>query len=406
MKPSLLQYKINIEYALLQGFYWALYSILLSFSSVYLLHKGYTNSQIGIILAVGFLASVLLQQYIAAWADRTRRLTLPVITAICVLCLTLCCIGLLFCQSSSVYHTLIFITACILEMLIQPLVNSLNFYLQQIPVKMNFGVARSIGSLFYSGTCLLLGIMIERKNPDILPAYGIFVCICVILLLLMMNYDSCKNTQYSPKDTSPVEESVGIREFFIQYRMFFVFLIGGLGLYFGHTLINNYFYQIIINIHGSSQDLGNIQAFSALLELPAMIFFSMLHSKFGCRKLLQASAFFFVIKIILTLFATNIPMLYVSMLFQSLSFAIFIPASVHLVNEVMFPKDAVKGQAFVTGMITIANLLSSLLGGMLLDHSNVFFMLLVGTITTVLGAGIAIVSLRQSNTIRKKQQID
>lgn len=404
MKPNMLQYKINIEYALLQGFYWALYSILLSFSSVYLLHKGYTNSQIGVILAVGFLASVLLQQYIAAWADRTRRLTLPVITVVCVLCLTLCCIGLLFCQSSSVYLTLIFITACILEMLIQPLVNSLNFYLQRIPIKMNFGVARSIGSLFYSGTCLLLGIMIERKNPDILPTYGIFVCICVILLLFMMNYDSCKNTQYSPKDASPVDESVGIREFFIQYRMFFVFLIGGLGLYFGHTLINNYFYQIIINIHGSSQDLGNIQAFSALLELPAMIFFSMLHSKFGCRKLLQASAFFFVIKITLTLFATNIPMLYASTLFQSLSFAIFIPASVHLVNEVMLPKDAVKGQAFVTGMITIANLLSSLLGGMLLDHSNVFFMLLVGTITTVLGAGIAIVSLRQSNTIRKNSK--
>ena len=62
----------------------------------------------------------------------------------------------------------------------------------------------------------------------------------------------------------------------------------------------------------------------------------------------------------------------------------------------MLPNDAVKGQAFVTGMITIANLLSSLLGGILLDESGVFTMLTIGTIVTVIGAGITIYSLQQS----------
>ena len=89
-------------------------------------------------------------------------------------------------------------------------------------------------------------------------------------------------------------------------------------------------------------------------------------------------------------------MLYLSMLFQALSFAVFIPASVHFVNEVMLPCDAVKGQAFVTGMITIANLLSSLLGGILLDHCSIFIMLLLGTVTTIAGALILFVALHKS----------
>ena len=147
MERNLLQFKINAEYALIQGLYWVLYCIILGFSSVYLLDKGYTNSQIGVILAVGFLASVILQQYVAALADKALRLTLPAITGLCVLLLGICCLGIILSGHKSIFLTVVFILACIIEMLIQPLVNSLNFYLEKIPVKMNFGVARSMGSL-------------------------------------------------------------------------------------------------------------------------------------------------------------------------------------------------------------------------------------------------------------------
>ena len=179
--------------------------------------------------------------------------------------------------------------------------------------------------------------------------------------------------------------------------MFFLFLIGGLGLFFGHTLINNYMYQIAVSVGGDSQDLGGIQALSALLELPAMIFFEQLRKRFGCIRLLKFSAVFFLIKIGITLFAGSIPLLYGSMLCQALAFAVFIPGSVHFVNETMLPEDAVKGQAFVTGMITLANLLSSLCGGVLLDHYNVFIMLAVGTVVTLFGSITAIYALSRAH---------
>ncbi|MFR1516072.1 MAG: hypothetical protein ACLSTT_01955 [Evtepia gabavorous] len=48
MKPRFL----TSHYAWIQGCYWMAYCILLSFSSVYLLDQGFSNTQIGLLLGL------------------------------------------------------------------------------------------------------------------------------------------------------------------------------------------------------------------------------------------------------------------------------------------------------------------------------------------------------------------
>ena len=397
MNTLRLQRNLNVKYSLVQGLYWMLYCILIGYASVFLLDKGYTNSQIGVILAIGFLGSIILQQFIAMLADKSTKISLTTIIILCLLCLGTCCAGLILIKSKSSALSILFVLAAIILMLIQPFVNSLNFYLENLNVKMNFGVARSMGSLFFAVTSLILGNAIENKSPNILPVCGLTVSACIIFVLLLIAYDYKINSHNIENKTESTEyENGNIREFFHHYRMFFLFLFGSLGLFFGHTLINNYLFQITVNAGGSSKDLGGIQSMAAMLELPAMIFFEPLRKRFGCVKLLKFSAVFFFIKAGITMFAGSVPMLYVSMLCQMPAFAIYTPGSVHFVNETMLPKDAVKGQAFVTGMITLANLLSSLLGGMLLDNFSVFLMLGVGSVASLLGAVIAVYALSRT----------
>ena len=45
------------RYTLMQSSYWASYCILLTFSSVYLLSKGFPNAQIGVILSLARCSS-------------------------------------------------------------------------------------------------------------------------------------------------------------------------------------------------------------------------------------------------------------------------------------------------------------------------------------------------------------
>ena len=60
---------LNIEYAAVNGGYWMVYGVVCSFSSVFLLGKGYSNADIGIILAVGSVAAVFMQPLLADMAD-------------------------------------------------------------------------------------------------------------------------------------------------------------------------------------------------------------------------------------------------------------------------------------------------------------------------------------------------
>lgn len=394
MNAIKLQRRFRIEYAIIQGLYWALYCVLFGFASVFLLNQGYTNSEIGVILALGFLGSAILQQFVAVFADRTGRISLTTIIIFCIIMLLVSFTGILFIKNRSVFFSFLFIFAAVLLMLVQPLMNSLNFYLEKASVKMNFGVARSMGSLSYAILSFLLGILVERISPKILPVCAVILTVSMMFVMLLIAHDyRLHGTLQEEKEIKSGEKKLDVLPFFLQYRRFFLFLIGVLGLFFGHTLINSYLYQIAVNVGGSSKDLGGIQAMSALLELPAMIFFEQLKKRFGCVKLLKFSAVFFLIKISITLFAGSVPLLYVSTVCQAFAFAIFIPASVHFVNETMRQNDAVKGQAFLTGVITVSNLLASLCGGILIDRYSVFLMLFSGTLVTLGGTVVMILAL-------------
>ena len=67
---------LNFEYACIHGTYWMLYGVVCSFSSVFLLARGYSNSEIGVILAVANVAAVVLQPAAADLADRSRKISL------------------------------------------------------------------------------------------------------------------------------------------------------------------------------------------------------------------------------------------------------------------------------------------------------------------------------------------
>ena len=71
---------LNIKYGCIHGTYCMYYGVVGSFASAFLLAKGCTNAEIGIILAVGNILAVFLQPLIADFADRSKRLSLMGIT--------------------------------------------------------------------------------------------------------------------------------------------------------------------------------------------------------------------------------------------------------------------------------------------------------------------------------------
>ena len=65
----------TINYTLIQGSYWACYCAIVTFSSVYLLAQGFSNSQIGLVISVSGILSAILQPVISGMADRLKKLS-------------------------------------------------------------------------------------------------------------------------------------------------------------------------------------------------------------------------------------------------------------------------------------------------------------------------------------------
>lgn len=381
---------LNLSYGAIQGTYWMYYGAIMSFASVFLLGKKYTNSEIGVILAAASIIAVILQPLLADAADKARKISLTYITGIIT-------IGLFAATASFyIFTTKTLILAAIFILLgawltsLQPLINSMAFYLSKSGHVINFGVTRSVGSVAYAVLCAILGSLVTAFGIKAIPATGITILVLMLLSLavtdkLYKRAMSAKPAAGASKKTDQDTEAVSLIGFLTRNKYFVLFSIGIVFVFFQNSVFNSYLAQIIMNVGGTSGQMGRLFSWMALLELPGLFFFSQLRRRFSCQFMLKVSSVAFVFKVFLSYIAPSVAFIYAAFLFQLISFPIFLSASVHLVDEVMEKGEAVKGQSFVTGMITLSGVFASLFGGVILDLHGASPLLLISTVLCMIG---------------------
>ena len=398
------EFRLNSLYTLAQGMYWMIVCCAISMGSAYLSNRGYSTFAIGLLFALAYLFAAIVQQVVSVATDNSTNFN---VLDVLIILGGLSILDLLVAFSAVHKGFLIsvtFLIGAMLATIIQPFLNALNFYIQRQGYRMNYGVARASGSFFFFLMSLIVGFFMKTVSVKAAPLFGFLVSILFTGIISWI-YKELKDEGKTSKEVfDPLAEKKsdgfeykGLRNFVIKYKMFFIYLIGVVCIFFGHIVVNNFLYQITVNVGGNEATNGGLLALQAIVELPAMIFFSVLRDKFGSKRLLAVSGIFYLLKIFFTAIATSIGMLYFSMLFQSLAFALFIPASVHFVDEIMPEKDAVKGQAFVTIAMSISSLIGSVLGGMIINLLGVSASLYFATFVTFVGVIVSILGLVRIN---------
>ncbi|HYE67607.1 MAG TPA: MFS transporter, partial [Anaerovoracaceae bacterium] len=385
-------------YGAIQGAYWMYFGAIMSFASVFLLGKNYTNSEIGVILAAASILAVFLQPLLADAADKSQKASLMCITGIIVIGLLIATITLYIFPTKSLILSIIFILLGAWLTSLQPIINSMAFYLSRSGYVINFGVTRSGGSVAYAVLCLILGSLVADYGIKTIPAIGMGILILLLLSLLATDklYKraiSSNAIDSNIKKVTQGSETISLKAFITRNKIFLVFTIGIVLVFFQNSVLNTYLMQIITAVGGNSSQMGQLFFFMALLELPGLFFFSQIRKRFSCQFLLKVASVAFVFKVFLTYMAPSVGFIYLAFLFQLISFPIFLSASVYLVDEVMEKGEAVKGQSFITGMITLSNVFASLMGGVILDLSGASLLLMISTILAVMGTGIVILTV-------------
>ena len=469
---------LNAGYANIFAAYWMFYGVANAFASAYLLPKGYTNAEIGIILAVGSVLAVFLQPIMADIADRSKKLSLLGVTQLSAGLLIVLEATLFAMAHKSLALWVVFVMIIAWLTALQPLFNSLAFHLEESGVHIHFGICRGMGSLGFALLTAVLGTFVEMWGANILPAVGELTLagLLVTIMIVKREFERCVKAKAQtrsagagagvsgdaevsaasdevrtaveagalrapadvstneevppmladergadaelraqdealraptdeetplplPPDSADKQEEINLWRFIHDNKLFLVLNIGVIGLYFSNAVLNNFMLQIVNAVGGTSEDMGRVLAVMAFMEMPALFFFDKVKVRFSCQTLLKVAAVGFTLRVGLIFLAKSMTVIYLAHIFQTLGFALFLPAMVVFIGDVMRRGEAVKGQAFFTAMTTVAAMISSVLGGIMLDVRDAHFMLLVSTLVTAAGALVIILVVGK---IRKK----
>lgn len=384
---NLSEKKLNIYYSFLQIAYWVTSAVVFCFTTVFLQFRGYSNYEIGIVFAVGNIIGFVSQPLIAGYIDRSDRRTLLRCIRITAVLAVLLMLAVYFLPSGSISLIGVYALLVAGNTLLNPLCISLSFYIESWGCGINFSRARALGSLSYAACNVILGMLVQRVSENAVPtAFILFSSLLGLATLLFVPVDRAHRIAAPERRMqSASEKPSGLLEFARENKRFMLFLLGTATLYFTHGMIGNFMIEFIRSIGGGSEDMGNVLAFMTVVEVPVMLLFGRLTQRFRCSSLLRFAVIMFTVKELMIYLASSLPALYAAEALQAFSFALFVPASVRYVDEVIAKHNAVKGQAFVTSMMTLGSIFASYIGGLLLDTSTPGFTLLVGVIVSAVG---------------------
>ena len=141
---------VNLEYALIQGLYWVSFCGIVSYASVYLQARGYSNTQLGQVLAAG---------YITVYRCQWMLLLLQVVLVLLLRQL----------PGRSLAVSLLNMLLIGVEITLNPINTEISVDLGLRIGHINYGAARGTGSIAFAPVSVLVGNLLEKIGPQVLP---------------------------------------------------------------------------------------------------------------------------------------------------------------------------------------------------------------------------------------------
>jgi len=382
----------TLRYTLINVLYFVAFCTIHAYAAVFLLDKGFNNTQVGLALAVSNILSVIGQPLVAGIIDKGKFLTNRLTVMFSSLFLLLGSVFLIFVDTEKVPIFVIFVLMYTVQFVYMPMMIAMNFEYAKAGCNINFGLARGLGSAGFAVTSFFLGKAVENFGTDVI-LYVTIVAMAVMVLHVFFFKKPKTEGNSGISETVKEKGSGGFFSFIKKYPFFMVFLIGTACCFFAHNMINDFMIQIIRSLGGNETQLGYATFLQAILELPVMALIGFVLKKISERHMLVFSAVSFFIKTAILIFATSMIGMYVSQSFQMFAYAVFIPVAAYFADHVMAENDKVKGQAFINSAITLGGVFSNLICGRLLDAFGVKTMILTGVAVCLVGVAIVVIAI-------------
>ena len=382
---------VTFHYMVITGGFWMAFCVVTAYAAVFLHGAGYDDQEVGIILALGNVGGAVLSPALGAWIDRNRKIRhAAVITVLLAAQMILLAVLRLNAQK----NLLCSVCYVLYLALVMP-VNALNLdlcvRLEHAKAPLNFGLARSMGSFAFVILSTLLGILTEKLGWQMLPFAGMAVILLQAVGNRLIDRDLREaEEKQTGKNAVTKEKSSSLAAFIRENKAFCLMLFGTIIIYIAHNTDGNFLINLVENVGGGPAIMGYLAAFTAIVEVPVMMFSDRLPKKWSRVQYIRAAFVFFVLKTLAYALAPNIPLLFAARILQAPSYALYTVLIVGYADEVVARKDSAKAQSLAFSMTTIGSVLASLIGGSMFKTAGVQPTMLTATAIAAAGAAIAI----------------
>lgn len=366
--------RLNAQYILMQVAFWAASAALCAYQVALLLERGFTNTQVGVLLAARCLAGVVAQPLLGSYADKHPHMALKYIVSICLVIAFFAGLAHMLPMGMAGTAAMLVIIGA-LEISAYPLMDAMAVQFIQAGKNVSYSLGRGLGSLSYALTSVLIGFQVERLGVESsLVTHSALVVLLTVTVATFPRFDPA----WRRKTDKTQEKAKSAVELLRDNPRFGVMLAGILFGITAYMLLSNFMVNVIRSRGGSDAHLGIAIFITAGFELPAAVLFDRLYRRGRAGAIVMASMGFIALKGTLTLLAPTYWAVWLVQPIQLLGYGLFTPASVFYVSDAIDPADQVKGQ---TLMMMASNgmggMMASALGGVVLDAGGVNAMLVM-----------------------------
>lgn len=381
---------LQLRYGALQFFYYIATCAACAFVTVVLQYRGLDNTQVGIVTASACVLSVLAGPVLSRVAARfslaqVARLFDVEFIALEVLFAAIIVVPL---PIPAVMVAYILLYGAI--MISSPLTSQIAIDYLRAGKPINFGLARGMGSVSYAICAALAGQGVNALGPAVL--LPVFVISAAAFLVSMHTLPPITPREAEgARQTAPSapDRGRGVAAFVARYRLLMLILVGFGFAYSASSCLSTYLINIVTSLGGDVSLYGIGIFLNAMSELPFMALVPRLRRRFGAGALLMVAAMAYLARNLLISFAPSLPVVFLGLAFQGLSFGTLTSLLTYYVGEVCEEADGMLGQTLIAIMTSgFGSMAGNYLGGRLQDTLGLETMFAYAAVCTVIGAAL------------------
>lgn len=360
------------------------YSVTIGFGNPILTDLGFSSAHIGILFSASMLFGILLQGEISIFVENKKIITITQALQIEAFISILLGIIMIIFSSNMFVTSIIFVVSLSVSTAGLPTLAALCIDGINAGKNINFGFARAMGSIGYSVLGFAGGVFASYFGT--LALFYIYIILNICLFIMIYFYP-----KYRYENLKITNSADSIFLMIKNNKKLLIVLIAIFLIFFSHNIINNFLNEIMNYVNADQVQYGVAIGMSSFLELPTLIFFGFIIKRFTALNLLKISGIFMTLKVVIETLSYNFTGVFIAQFTQPFAYALFTPAIVYFVNDIVKPDNRIKAQLLIgIASMGIGGCLGNLIGGILVNYLGIKLTLIISSLISLLGAIIFI----------------